>query len=304
MRHLYLILFFSYAACFSQQVKITAYRLLVEDDDGPCSIATYLKEADTDYFYNYVTAQSNDTAMASKLLAINGEAKKKKGVEFWCEPGTLGGDMIHNMIVVEKDAVRDTIYLTQQNTYIVFPDEHKAYPDNKLVLRKSLTGTIKEFFEFDFTRDIKGMRMIDFPNDDIGIVLFKGENPEEYTKYEFEKQFGKLTFVDKVNNYGRKEFVYSLNGDIYTFEDDTKLISVDINNPDSGWEIDGLSIGSKQELFSEKFPESMSFNAICSERYEDYKKEHLHWLLFYEDKGSVSYWIKDGVLDRFSVFYN
>lgn len=303
MRHLYLILLFSYTAFFSQ-AKITAYRLLIEDDDGPCCVKYYIEDDNTDYFFNYVTAQSTDTVMVNRLLAINSKAKKKDEVDFWCEAGTYGGDMIHNMIVVEKDNIRDTIYLTRQNTYIVFPDEHKAYPDSKLILKKSLTGIIKEFFEFDFTRDIRGMRMIDFPTQDSGIVLFKGKNLEGYTKYEFEKQFGKLTLVDKVNNYGRKEFVYSLNGNIYTFEDDVRLISVEVNNPDSGWEIDGLSIGSKQELFSEKYPESMSFNAICSERYEDYKKEQLHWLLFNEHKGSVSYWIKEGMLNRFTVFYN
>lgn len=242
-----------------------------------------------------------------KLLSLKKKAKEWSEVPHGCgnSYGVIGaGDMIHNMIVVEKEEFRDTLFTTADNNRIVFPEIYKAYIDEKGVFKKSLTGIIKEFFEYDFIRDIKGMRMVDFPTQDPGIVLFKGKNLEGYTKYEFEKQFGKLTFIDKLNKYGREEFVYSFNGDIYTFEDDVRLISVEVNNPVSGWEIDGLSIGSKQELFSEKYPESMSFNAICSERYEDYKKEQLHWLLFNENKGSVSYWIKDGVLDRFTVFYN
>lgn len=302
MKHILLLLIFN-SICLAQEAKVTAYRLLIEDDDGPCCVKYYIEDDNTDYFFNYVTAQSTDTVMANRLLAINSKAKKKDGVDFWCEQGAFGGDMIHNMIVVEKENIRDTIYLTRQNTYIVFPYEHKAYPDNKHILKKSLTGIIKELFEFDFTRDIKGMRMIDFPTEDPGIVLFKGKKLEGYTKYEFEKQFGKLTLIDKLNNYGREEVVYSFNGDIYIFEDDAKLINVEVNNPNSGWEIDGLSIGSKQEFLSEKYPESMSFNAIWSKNFEEYKREQLHWLLFKEDKGSVSFWIKDGALDRFIVYY-
>ncbi|KGO83186.1 hypothetical protein Q763_04030 [Flavobacterium beibuense F44-8] len=303
MRHLYFILLFSYAACFSQQVKIMAYRLINEDNDGPCSIAAYLKEAGTDYFYSYVTAQSTDTIMANRLLAINREAKKKKGVEFWCEPGTLGGDMIHNMIVIEKDAVRDTIYLTRQNTYIVFPDEDKAYPDNKLVLRKSLTGTIKEFFDFDFQKDLRSMFMSDVEKIPLNKVFFKGKNIKGFTKNKFEKEFGKLNKLDENKSYDGLVVNYSFEGDIYSFTNDV-LDSVEVNNPDSGWEIDGLYIGSKQELFLENYPISMSFNVISSKKFEDYKKKQLHWLRFNESTGSIGYWIKDGVLDRFSVFYN
>ncbi|RYJ43787.1 hypothetical protein [Flavobacterium beibuense] len=87
MRHLYLILLFSYTACFSQQAKITAYRLLIEDDDGPCCVKYYIEDGNTDYFFNYVTAQSTDTVMANRLLAINREAKKKRGLNFGAGKG-------------------------------------------------------------------------------------------------------------------------------------------------------------------------------------------------------------------------
>lgn len=303
MRHLYLILLFSYTACFSQQAKITAYRLINESDDGPCSIATYLKEDDTDYFSNYVTAQSTDTVMANRLLAINREAKKKKGVEFWCGEGTLGGDRIHNMVVVEKDNIRDTIYLTQQNSYIVFPNEHKAYPGSKLVLRKSLTGVIKEFFEFDFQKDLRSMFMGNIDKIPLNKVLFKGKNLKGFTKDKFEKEFGKLKKLDEKLSYDGAFVSYSFEGNVYSFINDVLLDNVEVNNPDSGWEIDGLSIGNKQELFLEKYPVSMSFNVISSKKFEDYKKEQLHWLHFSENEGSIGYWIKDGVLNRFSIGY-
>ncbi|MFL9837650.1 hypothetical protein ABS768_09095 [Flavobacterium sp. ST-75] len=309
MRHLYLLLLFSYAACFSQKAKIIAYRLLVEDDDGPCSVKIYVEEYRKLGFKGfswYVMAESDDEKLAERLLSLKKEAKEWSGVPHGCgnNYGVIGaGGMIHNMIVVEKEEFRDTLFTTADNNRIVFPEMTKAYIDEKGVFKESLTGIIKEFFEFDFTKDIEGMRMIDFPSENPDIVLFKSKNLKGFTKDKFEKQFGKLTLVDKVNNYGRKEFVYSLNGDIYTFEDDVRLISVEVNNPDSGWGIDGLSIGSKQELFLEKYPESMSFNVISSKKFEDYKKEQLHWLRFNESEGSIGYWIKDGVLNRFVIHY-
>jgi len=114
--------------CFAQNTKVTAYRLVNENDDGPCSVKSYIRWSEGGPL-SYVTAESNDVAFARDLLTLKNLSKKWKKEKHFCTPLSLSSDMTHNMFVIEYNGKNDTILADKYNTMIVFPDKAKRYLD-------------------------------------------------------------------------------------------------------------------------------------------------------------------------------
>ena len=296
----FLFLLFT-TVCFAQNMKVMAFRLVNENDDGPCSVKTYVDNPLISY-QTYVTAESNDPIFAQNLLKLKKEARKWKKSDYFCFPGAIGGSMIHNMFVVSYNGVNDTILSTLYNDMIIFPGEEKAYSDKKGTLKKILPENLTDFFKHDFKSQI---RSLSFPekNDSITIdkILYNGKPGND----RFNKDFGK--------NPGNFIKIHELPGDnynmeIYTFKNDTiqqygKEINVSLTNTDSGWNIDGIKVGDTEEKFRIKYPTSARIQKYYNIRYEDILHKYCYWVLIRDNKGSITYFIKDGVIEKIEIHY-
>lgn len=301
----YIILLLAISASCLAQTKVTAYRLIVESDDGPCSVKNYVETYDSDIFLYYVMAEFDDEILVNKLLSIKQQSKNWKSIGFNCNDGVIGGDIIHNMFVIENKGKNDTIFTTRGNGQIVFPDENKAFIDKSYILNKALTGSIKEFFEYNFGKDLQGMLFgEELESISVESVVYKEKNLYGYTKEKFEEEFGNLIFAEEIESYPEGQILYEFEGNFYTFDVNGLLIRIDVLTANTSWQFDNQNIGSKVEALKKDYPISMSFNVIYTVKFEDFKKENLHWIMLEEDKGALNYWIKDGKLDGYEIYFD
>ena len=301
MKHLLLLIILFTTACFAQNVKVTAYRLVHDHEDGPCSVKTYVENPLMSY-QTYVTAESDDSIFAENLLKLKKEARKWRKTDYFCSARVIGGSMIHNMFVISYNGVNDTILSTLYNDMIIFPGEEKAYSDKKEVLKKMLPRNITEFFKHDFRSQIRSLY---FPEENDSItsdkILYQEKHAIKIFNKDFEKDTGKFKLVNRDSLYNDIEREYAFNNDtIFFHEDDIKIT---ITNPDSGWNVGGLKVGDTEELLKSKYPESTKIQKYSLIRYEDIQRQYFYWVILKEKKGNITYFIKDHLIEKIKIYY-
>lgn len=296
MKHL-LLLFFT-VTCFAQNTKIIAFRLVNEDDDGPCSIISYVKWHN-EGFQNYVTAESSDSTFAENLLSLKKISKKWKKRNHFCESRTIGGDMTHNMFTIEYKGKRDTILTTYNNEMIVFPGTGIAYVDENQVLKKMFTGNIKEFFEHDFNKQIRALFMPENDSITSDKILYKGEPAINFISKDFKSQLSQFKHISSDSVYNEIKRKYAYTNDTVQFYKNN--IDITLTSPDSNWNIDWVKPGDSEELLFQKYPTSTKIPKYNLIKYEDIKRKYFYWVELIGNKGSITYHIKDHIIEKIEI---
>ncbi|MES2485579.1 MAG: hypothetical protein V4581_06470 [Bacteroidota bacterium] len=284
--------------CFGQEkMHLTAYRLIDEVVDGPCSIKGYVKYLPN--FGSYVTAESDDQELINTLLDIKNKAKRGKSREFYCEERTLAGETIHQMFVI-SGGVTDTLYIDKGNKWIIFPDQRKAYLDKDKKVKKAFIGIMKEFIEYDFQAAIRAEYYVD-ERDSIstGALSYKGRSAISFLN-NFKANAENYLLVRTDSAYGDIKEIFVRGTDSITFC--KRKIEITLSDPDTGWLIDIIKPGDSENKLVEKFPASTRVKMIYLMRFEDIKRMYYYKVTLKNNKGSIAYFIKDNKIDRIKVY--
>ena len=291
--------------CHAQEYNnVTAYRIIWEVDDCDCSIVTFLKTKGLNG--TVYSAESTDQMMIKNLLTIKKQAKKWEKKDFWCSERSIGGDMIHNMFVFESSQTNDTLFTTREHL-IVFPHEHLAYMDKNFNINKALNNHFKAFFDRDFNREyedriLQGTVVLDSTGVDkilykniIGIQL---NFPEIKNQTRSLKETDVLESVeDSIINYF---YTYEADRDIILTKNNQSIESVVINNPDT-FSIDGIKVGSSEELVVNRYPQSAKHTYPASTKFEEMEYKYNYKITFKNDKGGAVITVDKKVVSSIEV---
>lgn len=293
----YLLLLFFTVTCFAQNTKITVYRLVNEDDDGPCSISSYVKYHN-EGFLNYVTAESNDSIFAKNLLSLKKISKKWRKTNLFCKPRIIGGNMIHNMFIIDHKGKQDTILATYNNEMIVFNNETKAYIDKNRVLEKMLPQNIKEFFDHDFKKQIMALYIRENDSVPFNKILYK-ESMRDFSIEDFKNQSDKFKFISSDSLYENIRLKYTDGNDTIQFY--KNRIDISITSSNSNWNIDQVKPGDSEELLFQKYPISTKIPKFYLIRYKDIKRKYFYSVELIGNKGNITYLIKDRIIEKIEI---
>ena len=297
MKHIILLLFFCMACLGQRKSHLTAYRLIDEVVDGPCSIKGYVKYLPN--FKSYVTAESDDQELINTLLDIKKKARRGKSREFYCEERTLGGETIHQMFVI-SGSVTDTLYIDKDNKWIIFPDQRKAYLDKDQKFKKAFTGIMKEFIEYDFQAAIRAEYYVDERDSiPIGALSYKGLSAVSFLN-NFKANAENYLLVKTDSAYGDIKEIFVRGTDSITFY--KNQVEITLSDPNTGWLIDMIKPGDSESKLVEKFPASTRVKMIYRMRFEDIKRMYYYIVTLKNNKGSIAYFIKDNKIDRIKVY--
>jgi len=208
-------------------------------------------------------------------------------------------DMIYNMYII-KDGINtiDTIFTTKNNDFIVFPKDNAAYEDKNHLLQNTLTGEVKEFFEYDFDKQITSWFTVNVDSITRNKVLYKGKSIHGLTEELFKKQYTNKRLEDEISYHA-----YSHDANTYLFFDDI-LQKVTIETLNNNWVIDGVQTGENESLLLAKYPNSAKAKIFSHIRFEDIKREYCYSIILRDDKGSVDFFIKDKIIEKIIVDFS
>ena len=231
-------------------------------------------------------------------MLLKDSRKNGKRNDFHCEArGSM--DMIYNMYII-KDGINtiDTIFTTKNNDFIVFPKDNAAYEDKNHLLQNTLTGEVKEFFEYDFDKQITSWFTVNVDSITRNKVLYKGKSIHGLTEELFKKQYTNKRLEDEISYHA-----YSHDANTYLFFDDI-LQKVTIETLNNNWVIDGVQTGENESLLLAKYPNSAKAKIFSHIRFEDIKREYCYSIILRDDKGSVDFFIKDKIIEKIIVDFS
>lgn len=282
----YLMLLLTCTMGFAQDnvTKVTIYRLAEECDDCPCSIKQYVESEEFNDGLNVFSMESTDKEVIANLIKLKKEAIKWRQERHNCSQNFIGGDMIHNMIVISGSDVQDTMYTTTGNYSIVEPEKQIQYIDEKQAVNKSLKGAVKAFFDSNLEERAQMVYRNLYDAIPATAVLYGNVQAYNYSQREFTSKYDAKTTGASFDDKNRLESVVAVAGD-------TNL------------SVDGITTGMRVEELRKKFPSSTKHKSIFSNRFEDIINEHEYYYLvtFEQDSGSAIFYIKEGVVDKIEV---
>jgi hypothetical protein len=301
MKHILFIFLLINIACFAQEkAHIMAYRLIEEDADGPCSVKDYAEYRHTNSFSNFVTAESNDLKLMKRLLEIQKKAPQWKSRRFYCHGG-FNGDRIQNMITVSDGIFKDTIFTDKDFLWIIFPDKDIAYRDEKQLLKKALTGNIKDFFEHDFEKQLRAMFVRDeIDSLPIGALWYKGRSGTVFI-HNFQRDPQGYSLVKTDSAYGEITQTYTQGKDSIEFYRNT--VTLKIYDPETPWNIGMVKPGDPESKLLKLYPTSTKQPFFYNIRFEDIKRIYYYPVILKGQKGSISYCIKNKVIEEIDVYF-
>jgi hypothetical protein len=303
--------------CFGQKIenytKVTAYRLIEEDSDGPCSVLTYFKEDGLGWYIKAI--KSTDFNFASKLLQLHKEARKTwPNSERSCKRGWIGMRTIPNMFIIEINAYRDTIFTTENNAAFYSFTDQKEYFDRERKLNTILPKEMKEFFAFNFKRPYEISEELD--SIDINTILYGNKLIYGLNRREFETTFGSFqsitTTIDSLPNIS-VSVSYSINdGNLYFNYNYGKLEKIIFYYPNNQGErnpdeipllIDGITIPIDEKKLRKKFPGSSNYKSYRDRRFkvEDLEDDYNYEIRLRDNKGYVIFNIKKGMISEVEI---
>lgn len=298
MKKILFLLLITSLAYSQDKAKVTAYRLIEGFDDGPCSIKSYVKYHN-EFSESYVTAESNDSIFIQNLLKLKTTAKKWQKRQHGCARG-WDMDMIPNMFVIESGFKKDTVFTYYGNDRIIFPEKNVAYLDKEEVLRKMLPKNIKDFFEHDFLSQLRSKSFLE-KNDSVTAdkILLNGKRATEIFDVDFDIHPGNFRKIREIplDNYTEKTYTFN-NDTVYQYD---KQVKITITNSNSGWDVGGLKVGDSEKKLIALYPLSTSIQKYYHIRYEDNVRNYFYWVLLADKKGSITYFIKDHVIDKIEI---
>jgi len=266
MKHLSLLVLLLCGVCHAQEAfenytKVTAYRLVGEYEDGPCSVIGYVQQERKTGKY-IQAAQSYDARLAYNLLKF-----KKEALAQWPKKDLKcnNNETIPNMFVVEINKFRDTIYTTAGNCSVFFPKEEADYFDGLNSITASLTPEMAAFFDRDYKTEFATRKIDSIP---YAKVLINNKPLYKTTRKGFEKSIHKFQLVktDSVFDPDSSHKTYWLNDIEIQFDglkgEISQLTAIRTSYifPEKhALTIDGILLGDNEEKLFEKFPESTRY---------------------------------------------
>lgn len=273
------------ATVYSQQAKLTTYRLINPVDDGPCSIKSYVEHPDV-FSGSFVTAESDDPKLIEKLLSIKANCKKWPQKPLYCEKRMVGGDEIPNMLVITGKR-NDTIFTDKTNRWIIFPEQRKAFSDEKGIFKASLSGSIKDFFDYNFDKQLRVKFLIETVDSvSVNSISYRGqalknnviEIPETQEKFRL--------------GTGNSKKIYVTGND---------TITIDINDKAGPFSVDGLRPGDSEQQLKKHYPVSSSIPVFYHTRFEDMQRKYYYLVTIEQGVGYVVFMIADGVIESIQI---
>ncbi|KOS07266.1 hypothetical protein AM493_15390 [Flavobacterium akiainvivens] len=284
-------------------MHLTAYRLIDELTDGPCSVVTFVKYPSEAFLFTYITAESSNQDFINKLLNLKKAALKWKSREFYCEEGILGGETIPHMFVI-SGTFTDTIFTDKTNQWIIFPDKQKAYFNKDRLLNNAFTGSCKDLFGEFLNRQINAVYRDDYEQDSIpaNSISYQGK-PLDMFIDNFNNDHGTFKLLEpEANKWAAFDTAYYSESDTIYFSRD--LIAVVITNPDSGWDINGIKQGDAEKKLIDKYPVSTQIPlfSLSTIRIEDIKRLYYYRIRLKDEFGSLIYDIKDNKIEKVTIY--
>jgi hypothetical protein len=184
---------------------------------------------------------------------------------------------------------------------IIFPNKKVAYTDKKHLLKKSFPKEIKNLYNHNFSQQIRSLVIRENDSISTNKVIYEGKLISNIINSEFENHPGKFKLVSKDSLFNDIERIYTYDKDTIRYH---RTIEIIITNPDSDWNVGGLKIGDTEEKFRTKYPTSARVQKYYNIRYEDIIRQYFYWVMLSDNKGSITYFIKDQAIEKIEIDYN
>ena len=311
-----------FAQHFEDYTKITAYTVYEEFDDGPCSVRGYVEEGEA--FVKKVSIV-DCKEMILQLLDAKRKSGRWKSVDHFCRPGWIGGQLVPNMIVLEYNKFRDTIYMTEGLKCVFNPDKEKAYRDEKEEIRKILSKNrqLKAFVEADFATLYRTvLRNFESAKDSVDIAeVFKSDNLYNYSSEAIQRLVGDFDFKEKTISYKKLDDdswksteTMLCDKDYAHFEfENNRLEKVRVDSlyaNDDRFINPNLSTvcrfkpGDSIKLLTARFPESAKNITIFRDYFPNEDGTYTLEVALKSKKGRVYYILEGDVISRIEVFFD
>lgn len=293
---------------FKNYTKVTAYRLINESDDGPCSILDYMEREGQIGYYIQAAHSYNDT-LAYNLLNLKKEAKDWPKQDYICFRDSLVATPVSHMFVVEVNRFRDTLFTTKDHCSLFMPKEKAEYIDLQEAVHAFFTKDMAAFLERNFEGEISNMRYDSIPFNSLTIA-----NQPVYglTREEFEQKIVPFQLVrtDSVYGYdGKRNRVlqeFWLNNMKFQTNHKKKIDQVIVYSTDHDFPdeqslfIDGIKLGDSEEVLFEKFPNSTAIRNWGAPL-SDLNNYYYYEVDLSNDGGKVTFTIKNKAIIRIQI---
>ena len=307
---LYLLLFTGIcnAQGYKNYTKVTAYRIVNEDSEGPCNFMYYMKrEGRVGYYIQ--AAQTYNDSIAYNLLALKKIAKGWQKQDYVCNDGEEPRHTIINMFIIDVNNTRDTLFTSCDNRSVYFPKEQKEYLDPSNLIAAAFTKDIRDFYNRDLTSEMAGKTRDSITSDKITI----GKKPiYGVSRKSFEANFThfQIASTDSIfNKYATEPDIvqeFWLDNMRFKFGQNKKIRQLGIKKPERPFDdtfaldIDGVKVGDGEELLYSKYPNTTFFRNWGAPL-ENIKDHYYYDIKLSGGRGNVTFYISNKVIREIEI---
>jgi hypothetical protein len=311
MKHLIpLLLLFAY--CRAQEysdydfTKVTAYRMMdvPVEGEGQNDILEYIKAKKFVGFY-IQAQQTTDRNMAYELLRIKRESAQWPRLSL---VDTQAYFYPRNMIVVEVNQFKDTLYTDAANYYLYRPVEQALYADTLAQINNACTPHMRAFFERDFEQEFN-TRTDSIMQDRVAI---NGKSVFGLGRKGFEKKIGPFQASRTDSVFGpqltsRCELLINNMG--FRFEGaKNRISSIRAFKIDHEFEqkydieVDGIKLGDAEAILHERYPNATRIRNWGAPL-QDIANNYYYIVEFTGTEGYVLFYNRNSVVNEIEVSF-
>jgi hypothetical protein len=277
---------------YGNYTKVTAIRMVNPHREGYTTLKGFVEEGDR-IGARIQGVQEEDEALAFALIALKKQAKdwQKKSLP---------------MYVVQINRFRDTIYTTEGNASIYFPDEEMEYMDPG----NFINGALTEKLCFLAERNFKG-EFLTHQNDSLPVsqLLLNGKGIYGHTRKGFEKNLQKFDRVATDSIFGKKKIsvdkTFWINNYVMKFEKKlsnfTAMVLPGADYPQKAvFTAGGIQLEDSEEKLALAFPCSLEYRNWGASPY-NMGDNYYYTVHLTENKGYVLFYIKNKKVDKIEV---
>lgn len=295
---------------YPDYTRVTAYRLIQEDADGPCSIVTYMTSEDFNRS-SVISAVSSDKTMMRTITDFVKKTKRNKKTDFYCSNRCIGCDVVDCIFVLEGRTENDTLFFSNQKKFLLIPKKEEpgyfnAYGYKSADFNACLNIHFYDFFIRDFMDERWNVNLGKSDSVPLSKILCRNKDIRSISKKEI---------------ISDKEFSLTKADTFYSGEDDRLLSEVLTNYKSTEAEVafendflkeissiaphiitvDGITVGDAETLLKQRFPGSTQYPRYYSTTYEEILHTHEYAVSFDDNSGSVSFYITDAIITGINV---
>jgi hypothetical protein len=300
------------AFCRAQQyadfdyTKVTAYRMMdIASGKEHNAVLEYVNSQK--YVGLYIQAQqSTDRPMAYELLRLKRESTNWQRISLVDTPAVF---YARNMIVVQVNQYKDTLYTDTALRYLYNPKEEALYADTTAQITAAFNPEMKTFFERDFEKEFE------HHTDSVTLdkVKVNGKSVYGLSHRGFEKKVGHFQIARTDSIFGgeqvaiRQEFI--INNLRFQFDGPKKqlnnITAVKIDHTfeqQYDIEVDGIKLGDAEDKLYERYPNATrirNWGAPLNNITDNY----YYSIEFTGSEGYAIFYIRKGVISEIEVTF-